>query len=290
MDMLLTDRRADLDARCCAMALHDLGIEAISFTGSQAGIITDTVARARRRSSRSSADRVREALAARQGRASSPASRASRTDRRDHHARPRRLATPPPSRSPRALGADVCEIYTDVAGVFTADPRIVPGRAQARRRQLRRDARDGRRRRARCSPCARSSSPATTACRSTSAPRSPGSRARGSARRSRAWKQPIISGVVHDTPRPRSRSLGVPDRPGIAAALFEPLADADVNVDMIVQNISPRRPHRHLFTVPKADLPGAEEIVDARRRARSAPRGVDARRRDRARSPSSARA
>ena len=76
-------------------------------------------------------------------------------------------------------------------------------------------------------------------------------------------EQAIISAVVHDTPRPRSRSPGVPDRPGIAARLFRALADVDVNVDMIVQNVSDHGVTDISFTVPKSDLTTATRGVPA---------------------------
>ena len=143
--MLLTVGERKSMALLC-MALADLGVEAVSFTGSQVGIITDT-AHGQGQDPRGQG-RPRPRGARRRARcASSPASR----------------ACPPSGRSPRSAGAGPtprrspwrprsrptrCEIYTDVTGVFSADPRIVPQARKLARAQLRRDARDGGQRRA----------------------------------------------------------------------------------------------------------------------------------------------
>jgi aspartate kinase len=76
-----------------------------------------------------------------------------------------------------------------------------------------------------------------------------------------SMEEPIISGVVHDASESKVTVAGVPDRPGVSAALFEPLANANVNVDMIVQNTSKAGHTDISFTVPKADMKVAEEIV-----------------------------
>ena len=93
-------------------------------------------------------------------------------------------------------------------------------------------------------------------------------------------EDPIISGVVHDISESKVTVLGVPDRPGISAALFEPLAEADVNVDMIVQNTSKEGTTDISFTVPKADMTVAEAIV-SRVAAEIGATGVTPRRRHR---------
>ena len=122
MDMLLSTGER-MSCALCAMAINDLGHKAISLTGSQAGIVTDT-SHTKARILDVRADRIREALddeqivlvAGFQGVApprTSPRSAAA-------------ARTPPPSPSPPPMDAEVCEIYTDVAGVFSADPRIVP--------------------------------------------------------------------------------------------------------------------------------------------------------------------
>ena len=124
-----------------SMAINDLGREAVSFTGSQAGIVTDTTPR--QGAHRRDAARPRARGARRRARSrSSPASRASRPTR-DVTTLGRGGSDTTAVALAAALDADVCEIYTDVDGVYTADPRIVPERAQARRGLLRGDARAG---------------------------------------------------------------------------------------------------------------------------------------------------
>ena len=143
-----------------------------------------------------------------------------------------------------AFKADSCEIYTDVTGVFSADPRIVP---QARKlahlsfdEMLEMAASGGR----------------VLALRSVEFARNHGVPLH--VRSSFTWEpgtwvtyeeptmeDPIISGVTHDVSEAKVTIAGVPDRPGISAALFEPLADAGVNVDMIVQNTSKDGHDRH---------------------------------------------
>ncbi len=183
MDMLLTTGERMSAALVC-MALYDLGVEAISFTGSQVGIITDTV-HGKAKILEVKGDRVREALA--QGKICVIAGFQGVSTEKEITTLGRGASDLTASALAKALNADACEIYTDVTGVFTADPRIVP---QARKLthvhfdEMLEMAGAG----SQCSPCAASSSPATTTSPSTCAPVSPGSRARGSPTRSPAWK------------------------------------------------------------------------------------------------------
>jgi aspartate kinase len=160
----------------------------------------------------------------------------------------------------KALNADACEIYTDVTGVFTADPRIVP---QARK--LARVSFDEMLEMA-------GAGSKVLALRSVEFARNHNVPLH--VRSSFTWEQgtwvtdeeqdmedPIISGVVTDTTESKVMIVGVPDRPGISAALFEPLAAANVNVDMIVQNTSHDGTTDISFTMPKADMSAAESIV-----------------------------
>jgi aspartate kinase len=163
-----------------------------------------------------------------------------------------------------ALNADVCEIYTDVTGVFSADPRIVP---QARKlRQLQFDEmlemagvgskvlalRSVEFARNHNVPIHVRSSFTWEHGTWVSAEKSQGEN---------SMEEPIISGVVHDASESKVTVVGVPDRPGISAALFENLANANINVDMIVQNTSKDGLTDISFTMPKADMNVAEEIV-----------------------------
>ena len=160
----------------------------------------------------------------------------------------------------KALDADACEIYTDVTGVFSADPRIVP---QARK--LTRVNFDEMLEMA-------GAGSKVLALRSVEFARNHNVPLH--VRSSFTWEpgtwvtseepsmeDPIISGVVHDITESKVTVLSVPDRPGISAALFEPLAEANVNVDMIVQNTSKEGTTDISFTMPKADMKVAEAIV-----------------------------
>ena len=166
-----------------------------------------------------------------------------------------------------ALGADVCEIYTDVEGVYTADPRIVPDGAQAAARLVRRDARDGGDRR----PRARAA-----VGRVRAQPRREGARAfefhvgarhlghRGGrrwTRRSR-WSRRSSRASRTTRPRRRSRSSRCPTGPASRRRSFRDLADAGVNVDMIVQNVSTAGHTDISFTVPRADVARASRCME----------------------------
>ena len=270
MDMLLTAGERISIALLC-MAIIDHGEPGgVASPARRPGIVTDTTHTARRRSSRSgptaSARRSPPATSR-----SSPASRACRptaTSRRSAAAAP----TPPRSALAAALGAEACEIYTDVAGVYTADPRVVPDARRLAAAVVRRDARDGRDRR----PGARAAVGGVRAqprrAASTSARASPGSRARGSREEgSERWNRRSSPVSRTTRRRPRSRSTQVPDRPGVAATVFRALADEAVNVDMIVQNVSTAGHTDISFTVPHDDLHARARGDGEGRRARSAP-------------------
>jgi aspartate kinase len=260
LDMLLTTgERISMSLVC--MALADVGVEAVSFTGSQVGIITDTVhTKAKILDVRG--DRVREALAA--GKVCvvagfqgvSTANEITTLGRGGSDTTAVALAA--------ALGADSCEIYTDVTGVFSADPRLVP---QARKlahltfdEMLEMAAAGSKVLALRSVEFARNHS-VPIQVRS-SFTWEPGTWVTADAPRGGAdMEDPIISGVVHDVSEAKVTVRAVPDRPGISAALFEPLAAANVNVDMIVQNTSSQGSTDISFTIPMADLAVAEDIV-----------------------------
>jgi aspartate kinase len=162
-----------------------------------------------------------------------------------------------------ALGADVCEIYTDVEGVYTADPRIVP---EARKlgelsyeEMLELAASGAQVLMSRSVEFARNHGVVVHV-------RSSFSDGEGTwVRREeeRMMEKAIISGVAHDTSEAKVTISGVPDRPGVAARVFRPLADAGVNIDMIVQNVSVAGRSDISFTVPKAELARAKPILQA---------------------------
>ena len=259
MDMLLTTGER-VAAALLTMALHDLGIEAVSFTGSQVGIITDA-SHGKAKIVAVKGDRVREAVAA--GKVAVVAGFQGVSTEREVTTMGRGASDLTATALASALGADSCEIYTDVTGVFSADPRIVP---QARK--LARVSFDEMLEMA-------GSGSKVLALRSVEFARNHGVDLH--VRSSFTWEQgtwivnsdekeigvedPIISGVVTDISESKVTVLGVPDRPGISAALFEPLAAANVNVDMIVQNTSTEGTTDISFTMPSSDMAVAEDIV-----------------------------
>jgi aspartate kinase len=263
MDMLLTTGER-VSAALLTMALSDLGVPAVSFTGSQVGIITDTT-HGKAKILEVKGDRVREALAA--GKVAVVAGFQGVSTEKEITTMGRGASDLTASALARALDADACEIYTDVTGVFSADPRIVP-----RARKLSRISFDEMLEMA-------GAGSKVLALRSVEFARNHGVALH--VRSAFTWEpgtlvtdepddratledpmeDPIISGVVTDSSESKVTVLGVPDRPGISATLFEPLAAANVNVDMIVQNTSTEGTTDISFTVPSTDMDVAEEIV-----------------------------
>ena len=261
MDMLLTTgERISMSLLC--MALQDLGVDAMSFTGSQVGIITDTV-HGRAKILEIKGDRVREALS--EGKVAVVAGFQGVSTEKEITTLGRGGSDTTAVALAAALKADVCEIYTDVTGVFTADPRIVP---QARKlKHLEFDE---------MLEMAGAGSK-VLALRSVEFARNhnvpihvrssftweQGTWVTGEVRKGEQnMEEPIISGVVHDASDAKITVLGVPDQPGVSAALFEPLAIANVNVDMIVQNTSTAGTTDISFTLPKTDVANAQPIVE----------------------------
>ena len=261
MDMLLTTgERISMSLLC--MALQDLGVDAMSFTGSQVGIITDTV-HGRAKILEIKGDRVREALS--EGKVAVVAGFQGVSTAKEITTLGRGGSDTTAVALAAALQADVCEIYTDVTGVFTADPRIVP---QARKlKHLEFDE---------MLEMAGAGSK-VLALRSVEFARNhnvpihvrssftweQGTWVTGEVRKGEQnMEEPIISGVVHDASDAKITVLGVPDQPGVSAALFEPLAGANVNVDMIVQNTSTAGTTDISFTLPKTDVANAQPIVE----------------------------
>ena len=248
--MLLTAGERISMALLC-MAIIDLGEPAVSFTGSQAGIVTDTDARQGQDPRGPGRPDPRGARRRARSR-SSPASRACRPTR-DITTLGRGGSDTTAVALAAALGADVCEIYTDVAGVYTADPRIVPdARASSRGvsfdEMLEMAATGGRVLALRSVEFARNHGvPRPRAFELHVGAGHLGHRGGG---RDESMEQAIISGVTHDTSEAKVTIEQVPDRPGVAATVFRALADAGVNVDMIVQNVSTAGHTDISFTVP----------------------------------------
>ncbi|MFN3256637.1 MAG: aspartate kinase [Ilumatobacter sp.] len=256
MDMLLTTGERQT-AALLTMALADRGVDAISYTGSQVGIITDTAHR-KAKIIEVRGDRVRQSLD--EGRVCVIAGFQGVSTDKEITTMGRGASDLTASALAQAMGADACEIYTDVTGVFTADPRIVP---QARKLQkvhfdemLEMAGAGSKVLAMRSVEFARNHDvPLHVRSAFTWEPGTIVSNEEPSV------EDPIISGVVTDMSEAKVTVLGVPDRPGISAALFEPLAEANVNVDMIVQNTSTEGKTDISFTMPMADLHEAESIV-----------------------------
>ena len=256
MDMLLTTGERQT-AALMTMALADRGIEAISYTGSQVGIITDTAHR-KAKIVEVKGDRVRQSLS--EGKVCVIAGFQGVSTAKEITTMGRGASDLTASALAQAMNADACEIYTDVTGVFTADPRIVP---QARKltkvnfdEMLEMAGAGSKVLALRSVEFARNHDVPLHV-------RSAFTWEQGTwvSNEEPAMEDPIISGVVTDMTEAKVTVLGVPDRPGISAALFEPLADANVNVDMIVQNTSTEGTTDVSFTMPMADMAQSESIV-----------------------------
>jgi aspartate kinase len=257
MDMLLTAGERISAALLC-MAIMDRGEAAVSFTGSQAGIVTDTVHR-KAKIVEIRAERIHETIAA--GSIAVVAGFQGVSTARDVTTLGRGASDLTAVALSATLGAEACEIYTDVAGVYTADPRVVPEARKLSRvsyeEMLEMAATGGR----------------VLAMRSVEFARN--YKVRVHVRSSFTWEQgtwvteeepnmeqPIISGVTHDISEAKVTIFHVPDRPGIAAALFRALADDNVNVDMIEQNVSTEGRTDISFTIPKDELARTMDVVD----------------------------
>ncbi len=260
LDILLTAGER-ISMSLLAMAIDDLGVSARSFTGSQAGIITDTV-HGKARILAVTPERVREALDAGHVVIVAGFQGVSR-DTHDITTLGRGGSDTTAVALAAALEADACEIYTDVDGVYTADPRIVPAARKVERlsyEEMLELAAQGAK---------------VLQVRSVEFGRNHGVRihVRSSFNSSEGtWIVPqedmvedaIISGVAHDTSEAKVTVVGVPDRPGVAAGMFTALADANINVDMIVQNISSEGRTDISFTLPRGEIDQATELLDAR--------------------------
>ncbi len=259
MDMLLSTGERQSCA-LCAMAINDLGHRAISLTGSQAGIVTDT-SHTRARILDVRADRIREGLAG--GAVVLVAGFQGVSTAKDVTTLGRGGSDTTAVALAAALEAEVCEIYTDVAGVFTADPRVVPG---ARKlpfvsfEEILEMASSGARvLQLRSVEYARNHG-VRIHCRSSFDDR-PGTLI---VSEEETMEHPLITAVTHSTEEARVTLVGVPDEPGVAGEIFTSLAEAGVNVDMIVQNepVSSEARAEISFTVPADDLGVARATLE----------------------------
>ena len=256
LDMLLTAGER-ISMALLAMAIGDLGRDAVSFTGSQAGIVTDTQ-HGKAKILEVRVDRVREALD--QGRIAIVAGFQGVSTDANVTTLGRGGSDTTAVAMAAALGADVCEIYTDVEGVFSADPRVVPA--------------------ARKLPVVSyeemlelsSAGAKVLALRSVEYARTHGVRIHVRStftetegtwvvEEAEMLEQAIVSGIASDKGEAKVTMVGVPDHPGIAGRLFRPLADGGIHIDMIVQNVSAAGFTDISFTLPKAELGTADPIL-----------------------------
>jgi aspartate kinase len=264
MDMLITAGERKAVALMC-MALGELGVRARSFTGSQAGFITDTHHRNAKILDIQPA-RVQAALA--DGMVPVVAGSQGVSTDKDVTFLGRGGSDTTAVALAHALGAEVCELYTDVSGVFSADPRLVPAATKM----------------------ATISFDELLEMTATGCPK-PAMRSVEVAHNHRVplhvrsaftWEpgtlvadyddnteseedpdmeRPIIRAVTHDQSQSKITVTDVPDKPGVSAALFRAMAETGVNVDMIVQNVSAEGRTDISFTVPTEDLGRAQEVL-----------------------------
>jgi aspartate kinase len=258
MDMLLSTGER-ISCALCAMAINDLGHRAISLTGSQAGIVTDT-SHTKARILDVRADRIREALS--EDRIVLVAGFQGVSTSRDVTTLGRGGSDTTAVAVAAALRAEVCEIYTDVSGVFSADPRLVPDARKlpmlSFEEMLEMAASGAKVLQLRSVEYARTHG-VRIHCRS-SFEDAPGTVVVGE---DQTMEHPLITAVTHSTEEARITLMGVPDRPGAAAAIFNALAAANCNVDTIIQNepLTDGRDAEVSFTIPSEDLRAAEDAL-----------------------------
>jgi aspartate kinase len=263
MDMLLTAGER-ISMALLTMAVEDLGQPAVSFTGSQAGILTDTE-HGKAKIIEVRGERIREAVAA--GKVAIVAGFQGVSTARDITTLGRGGSDTTAVALAAALGADACEIYTDVEGVYTADPRVVPTARKLAHvsfeEMLEMAATGGRVLALRSVEFARNHHVKVHVRSSfTWAPGTWVTEEDASMDAATSMEQAIISGVTHDISEAKMTIEQVPDRPGVAATVFRDLADAGVNVDMIVQNVSTEGHTDISFTVPRTDTAKAAQCMD----------------------------
>lgn len=263
LDMLLTAGER-ISMALLAMAISDLGAEARSYTGSQAGLITDRY-HGQARIIDVTPGRIQAALA--EGAIPIVAGfQGVAQDTKDITTLGRGGSDTTAVALAAALDADVCEIYTDVDGVFSADPRLVPAARQVPyityEEMLELAAHGAKVLHLRCVEYARRFN-VPLRVRSSFTDK-PGTLVVHEIEESIAMEQPIISGVSQDLSEAKITVTAVPDRPGEAALVFETLADLGVNLDMIVQNVSADGSTDITFTLPTADLGSASAALLAR--------------------------
>ncbi len=262
MDMLITAGERKAIALLC-MALHSVGVPADSYTGSQAGFLTDTNHRNAKILS-VTPRRVAESVAA--GRVAVVAGAQGVSTDNDVTFLGRGGSDTTAVALAHGLGADACELYTDVSGVFTTDPRVCPNARRLPRvgfDELLEMTAMG---------CPKPAARSVEVARTYGVPlhvRSAFTWEPGtwvvdteSGMRANEMERPIVTGVVPDSSQAKVTLVGVRDEPGIAAKVFRTLADASVIVDMIVQNVGDHDHTDISFTVPAANADEVREICE----------------------------
>lgn len=262
LDMLLTAGER-ISMALLAMAINNLGFEALSFTGSQAGVITDSV-HGKARIIDVTPGRIREAIDS--GAIAIVAGfQGISQDTKDITTLGRGGSDTTAVALAAALEADVCEIYTDVDGVFSADPRVVPAARKLKtvtyEEMLELAAAGAKVLHLRCVEYARRFN-LPIHVRSSFSPNE-GTWVVENHPEGGTMEQAIISGVAHDKSEAKITIVGVPDRTGIAARIFQAIADNDINIDMIVQNVSAAATGLTdiSFTLPKAEGQKATQVL-----------------------------
>jgi aspartate kinase len=262
LDMLLTAGER-ISMALLAMAIANLGHEARSFTGSQAGIIT-TSAHGRARVIDVTPGRIQEAL--KEGAIAIVAGfQGVSQDTNDITTLGRGGSDTTAVALAAALEADVCEIYTDVDGIFSADPRVVPAAKKLNtvtyEEMLELAASGAKVLHLRCVEYARRFDLPIHVRSSFS--NKEGTWVVKDHPEGGKMEQAIIAGIAHDKSEAKITIVGVPDRTGVAARIFQAIADADINVDMIVQNVSAAATGLTdiSFTLPKTEGANATAVL-----------------------------
>ena len=262
LDMLLTAGER-ISMALLAMAISSLGHEARSFTGSQAGVITDS-SHGRARIIDVTPGRIQEALA--EGAIAIVAGfQGISQDTKDITTLGRGGSDTTAVALAAALDADVCEIYTDVDGVFSADPRVVPSAQKLKSvtydEMLELAASGAKVLHLRCVEYARRYDLPIHVRSSFS--NNEGTWVVKDHPEGDNMEQAIISGIAHDKSEAKITIVGVPDRTGVAARIFQAIADNDINIDMIVQNVSAASTGLTdiSFTLPKSEGTNATQIL-----------------------------
>jgi len=263
LDMLLTAGER-ISMALLAMAIGNLGNEARSFTGSQAGVIT-TSAHGRARIIDVTPSRITEALE--EGAIAIVAGfQGISQDTKDVTTLGRGGSDTTAVALAAALDADVCEIYTDVDGIFSADPRVVPAAKKLKTvtydEMLELAASGAKVLHLRCVEYARRYD-MPIHVRSSFSNNEGTWVVKDHPEGGTDMEQAIIAGIAHDKSEAKITVVGVPDRTGTAARIFQAIADADINIDMIVQNVSAAATGLTdiSFTLPKTEGVAATAIL-----------------------------